>query len=212
MSKSAPIFMQIFKEEYVLKKEDLIAKGLSEEQAKAVLELYNEEIKAYVPKADLDNANSENAALKSTIKDRDKQLKEIEKNVGDNEELKNQIAKLKKDNAEAAEKHNAEMRNLKIDNAVETALIKSRTKTTKAVRALLDMDKIDLDKEGNVTGITEQLKALVEGEATKYLFESSTPTLKGTQLGYGVDDTPDTSKMNYTELCAYMEANPGAEI
>lgn len=195
-----------------MKKEDLIAKGLTEEQAKAVLELYNTEIKDYVPKADLDSANSENAVLKDIIKDRDNQLTAIKKSVGDNEELKKQIETLQNENKAAAQKHDAEMRQLKIDNAVETALITSRAKTSKAVRALIDMDKIDLDKEGNVTGINEQIKALVEGEDTRYLFENSTPALKGTQLGYGVDDTPDTSKMNYTELCAYMEANPDAKI
>lgn len=197
-----------------MKKEDLISKGLSEEQAKAVLDIYNAEIKEYVPKADLDNVNSENAALKSTIKDRDNQLTAIKKSVGDNEELKKQIETLQNENKAAAQKHNAEMRQLKIDNAVETALITSRAKTSKAVRALLDMDKIDLDKEGNVTGINEQLKALVEGEDTKYLFESGIPALKGTQLGYGTyDDKPkDIEDMNYTELCAYMEANPNAEI
>lgn len=195
-----------------MKKEDLIAKGLTEEQAKAVLELYDTEIKDYVPKTDLDSANRDNAALKDIIKDRDNQLTAIKKSAGDNEELKKQIETLQNENKAAAQKHSAEMRSLKIDNAIETALITSRAKTTKAVRALLDMDKIDLDKDGNVTGINEQLKALVEGDDTKYLFESSTPALKGTQLGYGVDDTPDTSKMNYTELCAYMEANPGVEI
>lgn len=195
-----------------MKKEDLIAKGLSEEQAKAVLELYDTEIKDYVPKSDLDSANRDNAALKDIIKDRDNQLTAIKKSTGDNEELKKQIETLQNENKAAAKKHDAEMRSLKIDNAVETALITSRAKTTKAVRALLDMDKIDLDKEGNVTGINEQLKALVDGEDTKYLFESSGPTLKGTQLGQGADDTPDTSKMNYTELCAYMEANPNANI
>lgn len=196
-----------------MKKEDLIAKGLSEEQAKAVLELYNTEIKDYVPKVDIDNANNEITALKDTINDRDKQLTDIKKSVGDNEELKKQIETLQNENKAAAEKHNAEMRSLKIDNAVETALISSRAKTSKAVRALLDMDKIDLDKEGNVTGINEQLKALVEGEDTKYLFESAAPVLKGTQLGHGADDVPkDPNEMNYTELCAYMEANPDAQI
>lgn len=195
-----------------MKKEDLISKGLSEEQAKAVLELYNTEIKDYVPKADFDSANSEIAALKGTVNDRDKQLSALKKAVGDNEELKKQIETLQNENKDAAEKHNAEMRSLKIDNAVETALITSKAKTSKAVRALLDMDKIDIDKDGNVTGIDEQLKTLIEGEDTKYLFESA-PTFKGTQLGYGIDDKPkDVNDMNYTELCAYMESHPDVQI
>lgn len=196
-----------------MKKEDLIAKGLTEEQAKVVLELYDTEIKDYVPKVDFDNDNSEINTLKSTIKDRDKQIEEIKEKAGDNEELKNQITTLQNDNKAAAEKYKSEIEALKISNAVDMALTNAGAKTLKACKALLDMDSIKLDKDGKVTGLNEQIKAISEADDTKYLFDSGTPALRGTQLGHGTDDTEvDTSKMNYTELCAYLEANPDAKI
>lgn len=195
-----------------MKKELLIENGLTDEQAEAVLEIYNTEIKGYVPKADYDTAKGQIDTLEKTVKDRDKQLKDIGKNVGDNEELKNQITKLQNDNKTAAEKYKAEIEQLKINSAVDMALTKAGAKTLKACKALLDNDNIKLDNEGNITGLDEQIKSLSEAEDTKYLF--NTETFKGARVGNSsLDPEPaDTSKMNYTELCAYMEKNPDAQI
>lgn len=196
-----------------MKKEDLIAKGLSEEQAKAVLEIYDEKIKDYVPKIELDNANSEIASLKDTVKERDKQLKQIKENAGDNEDLKKQIEKLEADNKTAAENYKAEIKQLKINAAVDMALTKSGAKTMKAVKALLDMNNIKIDGEGNVTGVDEQVKSLAESEDTKYLF--NTEPFKGANIGNS-DNVPAGGKkiedMTYTEMEAYFAANPGAKI
>lgn len=195
-----------------MKKELLIEKGLTDEQAEAVLKIYNEVIKDYVPKTDYDTVKGQIDTLEKTVKDRDKQLKDIGKNVGDNEELKNQIIKLQNDNKTAAEKYKAEIEQLKINSAVDMALTKAGAKTLKACKALLDNNNIKLDNEGNITGLDEQIKSLSEAEDTKYLF--NTETFKGAKVGNSGNDTEpaDTSKMNYTELCAYMEKNPDAQI
>ena len=177
------------------------------------MELYDAEIKDYVPKIELDNANSEITALKDTVKDRDKQLKQIKENAGDNEELKKQIEKLQNDNKTAADNYKAEIEQLKINAAVDMALTKSGARTMKAVKAMIDMESIKIDEDGNVTGIDEQIKSLTEGEDTKYLF--NTEPFKGASVGTS-EGTPaggkSTAEMTYTELAAYMEANPGAEI
>lgn len=196
-----------------MKKELLIEKGLTEEQANAVLEIYNAVIKDYVLKADYDTVKGQIATLETTVKERDKQLKEIEKNVGDNEDLKNQIANLQNDNKKASEKYKAEIEQLKINSAVEMALTKAGAKTLKACKALLDNDNIKLDNDGNVIGIDEQIKNLSEAEDTKYLFNSDKPSFRGTQPGFGgTDDNVDTSKMTYSEMCAYMESHPDAQL
>lgn len=194
-----------------MKKELLIEKGLTDEQAEAVLKIYNEVIKDYVPKTDYDAAKGQIDTLEKTVKDRDKQLKDIGKNVGDNEELKNQIIKLQNDNKTAAEKYKAEIEQLKINSAVEMALTKAGAKTLKACKAMLDIDGIKLDKDGNITGLDEQIKTLTTGDDTKYLFDSN--KFVGAEIGGSENEPkPDTSKMNYTELCAYMDANPDAVI
>ena len=195
-----------------MKKEELIAKGLSEEQVKAVLDMYNTEIKDYVSKIELDNANSEITAVKDTVKERDKQLKQIKENAGDNEELKKQIEKLQNDNKTANEQYKAEVTQLKINSAVDMALTKAGAKTLKAVKALIDIDKINVDENGDVRGIEEQIKGLCEGVDTKYLFNSE--AFKGVSVGSSGQEpeAADISKMSYSEMCAYLEKNPDANI
>lgn len=110
----------------------------------------------------------------------------------------------------------AKIKQIQIDSAVTTALTGAKAKNLKAVRALLDLDKAELDGE-TVKGLAEQIKKLQDGEDTKFLFDSATPTKfkgvkppDGTDKKYPTDKKP--SEMTYTELCVYMEANPGAEI
>lgn len=179
-----------------LKKDDLIAIGLNESQAEEVLELFNTEInEGYVEKSLYDEVCNENTQLRL--------------GTDENQELKREIERLNIMNEEADKKHSEEMDAIKIDNAIERALLISRAKTGRAVKALLDMEKIGFDSEGNITGIDEQIEALVRDKDTAYLFESNIPTLKGTRLGYGADDTGvDTTNMNYEELCAYLDSNP----
>ncbi len=46
-----------------MKKEELIAKGLTEEQAKAVMDIYTEEMKGFIPKSRFDEVNTAKADL-----------------------------------------------------------------------------------------------------------------------------------------------------
>ena len=64
-----------------------------------------EKTKAKDLQTQLDTANN-------TIKERDKQLEDLKNSPDNPEELKKQIAYLQKDNKEAAEKHEKEMKDL----------------------------------------------------------------------------------------------------
>lgn len=164
-------------------------------------------------KADYDTVKAELDTANTTIAERDKQLKELRDSAKDNEDLTQKIAALEQKNKDGAAKHKEELNELKINTAVEKALVSYKAKTPKAVKAMLDMEKIKLDKDGNVIGIEEQVKAIAEAEDTKYLFDSVEPKLKGTQPGYGSDeDNPKTEEMTYSEMCAYLAANPDAQI
>ncbi len=164
-------------------------------------------------KADYDAIKAERDTANNTIAERDKQLKELRDSAKDNEELTQKIEDLEKANKDAAATHKAELDNLKINNAIDKALISFKAKTPKAVKAMLDMDVIKIDKDGNITGVDEQVKTLCEADDTKYLFESSIPKLKGTQPGHGADDDiQDTENMTYSEMCAYLDTNPDAKI
>ena len=193
-------------------KEELTTLGLTEEQAGKVLKQLE---KSHVPKTAFDELKAENDTLKQSVSDRDKQLETLKKSGGDSAELKKQIEELQKQNAEQIKAHAAELSRIKRENAVNTALAAAGAKNIKAVSALLDDSKIKLCDDGKLEGLDVQLKELQKTDG--YLFaekQQKPPIFKGFQPGASADGIPaaDTSKMTYSELAAYMAANPDAKI
>ena len=197
-----------------MKKEDLIAMGLTEEQAKKVMDSLDGN---FVTKTRFNEVNEENKTLKQSVADRDKQLEDLKKSSGDNAELKKQIETLQQQNAEQQKAHEAELKQLKLDNAIDTALTAAGAKNVKAVKPFIDTTKIKLGEDGKLTGLDEQLKEVQKTDG--YLFaekQQKQQTFKGFQPGASGEVKPgtevDTSKMTYSELAAYMAANPDVKI
>lgn len=196
-----------------MRKEDLIAMGLTEEQAKKVMGAIDGD---FVTKARFNEVNEENKTLKTSVADRDKQLETLKASAGDNEELKKQIIDLQKQNADQKKAHEEEMTQLRLDNAIDAALTAAGAKNAKTVKALIDMTKVKLGEDGKLSGWDDQLKAVQKSDG--YLFEAKQQgkqTFKGFQPGASGEVKPgtevDMSKMTYEELANYIENNPDAE-
>ncbi|MBD5103732.1 MAG: hypothetical protein HDT47_02585 [Ruminococcaceae bacterium] len=197
-----------------MNKEDLIVMGLSEEQAKKVMDSLDGN---YVTKARFNEVNEENKSLKQTVVDRDKQLEDLKKSSGDSAELKKQIEDLQQQNSVNKAAYEKEMAKLRLDNAVETALAAAGAKNVKAVRSLFDTDKLKLDDDGKVDGLEEQINAVKKSDP--YMFaekEVNTPVLRGFQPAASGDFMPngktDFSQMTYSEMTAYLAQNPDTKI
>lgn len=145
-------------------KEQLIALGLTEEQATKVVEGFGN----MIPKARFDELNEAKKKLDADLKERDKQLEELGKAAGMTEELKQQIQQLQTANQEAAEKHATEMKELTLTNAIKSAL-HNKVHDEALVAGLFDKEKLVIDGD-NVVGLDEQLKTLQESKA--FLFKS----------------------------------------
>lgn len=200
-----------------MKKEELVKLGLSEEDAEKAAKASEEELKGFVPKSRFDEVNEARKHAEESVKERDKQIDGLKASAGDAEKLKQEIEQLQQSNKEKDTNHALEIRKLKLDNAVDSALTAAKAKNVKAVRALLDLDKAELSEDGSVKGLAEQIKKLSEAEDSKFLFESSTtPKMKGAKTGEdGIDDNggkPDLSKMSYDEICQFLSENPDAQI
>ena len=89
------------------------------------------------------------------------------------------VDKLKKDASDWETKYNTDIAAVKLDSAVNMALVEAKAKNPKLAKAALDMSIIKLDGE-KLTGFTEQLDKLKESDA--YLFETGT---KGDPNGNG---------------------------
>lgn len=140
----------------------------------------------YVAKAKFDSAEASVKDLKKQVDDRDKQLKDLKKNVGDNEELKTKITELEAANKKTKEDYEEKLQKQTFDHALDGKLTSNKVKNPKAVKALLDLEKVSLDGE-NLIGLEEQLAALKESDS--YLFESEGDTGGGTNPG----DRKDTA-------------------
>lgn len=149
-----------------MKKEDLIALGLTEEQADSVISGFG----TMVPKSRLDDKIQEAKDYKSQLDARDKQLAELEPKAAGNDALLQQIQKLQDDNKKVQDDYETKLSEQSYNFALESALNGAKVKNAKAVKALLDNEKIKLD--GNdLVGLKEQLEALKTSDA--YLFEST---------------------------------------
>lgn len=197
-------------------KEKLLEWGLTEEQATKVMEGLNG---SFVTKARFNEVNTELTTAKNTIKERDTQLETLKKASGDTKALQDQITQLQADNKKKDTDHAAELKNLKISNAVELALTGAKAKNNTAVKALLVdfIGKAELAEDGTVKGLDDEVKKLVEGKDTAFLFDTKAPDkkFKGAKPGEKSDTPPagdDPSKMTYDELCQYLEAHPDAKL
>lgn len=152
-------------------KEKLTEWGLSEEQADKVMDGLNG---SFVTKARFNEVNEENKALRAQIADRDGQIEALKKSVGDNTELQSQIAALQEAISQKDAAHAGEIKSLKIGNAVDMALTNAKARNNTAVKALLAdfLAKAELDDGGTVKGLDEEIKKLVKGADTAFLFES----------------------------------------
>lgn len=139
-----------------MKKEDLTAKGLSEEQAAEVLKIYAEEMKGFIPKARFDELNETKKSLEGQIADRDKQLKDLKDNAGDNEALKKQIDDLQKANKAEKEKYDADILRMEKTAAIKDAL--AGATHPELLLSQFDLEKIQKNADGSFSGISEQLE------------------------------------------------------
>ena len=172
--------------------EQLKELGLDEEIAKKVLEAHKEAIKDnYVPIARFNEVNEEKKELKNQLKDRDKQLQELKVKAAGNEELTAKITELEELNKQTKEEYENKIAALRKETTIELALKDAKARNIKAVKALLDLDKVSLDGD-NLLGLEEQLEGLKESDP--YLFGED--KLSGREPKPPTDPVPNEYKKN----------------
>lgn len=130
-----------------------------------------------------------------SLKESTKDYNELSEKVKQLELEKNQLAT---DKAQLTIDLDNKVAEIQKAHAIEKSVRDAKAKNVKAVTALLDMEKITY-KDGELSGITEQLETLKGGEDTSFLFgESKLPTPTGTNINNPPAGTngsnPPTSK------------------
>lgn len=156
-----------------MKREDLTALKLSEDQVEGVMKLQN---------ADLDPLKSQVASLtqerdnfKGQVEDYGTQVKTLKKSLEGNEDAQNQIKSLQEQVKRTKADGEAQLTKSQKANAMGLALRDAGARDAKAILPFLDDEVIKLD-DGKLTGLEEQVKTL-KGDHD-YLFTPDKPETK----------------------------------
>jgi len=174
-----------------MKREALKKMGLTDEQVNSIMETNGHDIEA--AKGEVATTQQENETLKSQLATRDKDMKDLKKQVGDNEALTKQVSDLQTKYNDDTKNLTAQLTQTKLNGALDSALTSAKARNHKAVRGLLDMDKLVLDDNGVLTGLDDQLATLKKSDA--YLFDEGKQPHYDPQGGAGSNDNNATQDL-----------------
>lgn len=164
------------------------------------------------------------AQLNEGIKTRDKQLEDLKKSAGDNEELTKQIETLTQQNKDAKANYDKELAKVKLMAAVDAELTAAGSKNNTAVKAVLAEflagakivdGKVTATVGGESITLANKVEALKKDAATDFMF-GTVAKYEGWKPGDGVDGKSGSGKkpseMSYSELADYLAKNPDAKL
>lgn len=171
-----------------LTREELIAAGLTEAQADAVLTAHKEVLNGdYVPKHRFDEVNIELKNSKASLIERDTQIKELQKFEGTATELSTKVTELEKLNKEKDTQYSQQVAAERKRNAVKFQLLADdggKPHDTDMVLGLFNLENIVMDEAGKITaGYKEQSDSIRKERS--FLFEAKTPPTDPVASGGG---------------------------
>lgn len=164
-------------------REQLLAAGLTEEQATNILKLHKEAIDGnYVPKHRFDEVNTELKTTKEQVIERDKQITELKKFEGDSKALQEKISELEAANAAKDKEYKANLALERKKNAIKLALLEDengKPYDVDMVMGLFNLEQIVIDEAtGKISsGFKEQNDAIRKEKA--FLFSPKEDANKG---------------------------------
>lgn len=153
-------------------KEDFLKLGLTEEAAAAAAEASRKELEGFVPKEQAE-------VLQAQLTQRDADIAELKKTAG--EEWQEKFTALEDKYKKETETMAKQLADTAKNNAVDMAILKAGGRNAKAVKALLDMEKVTLKEDGTLEGL--DLDALKKSDS--YLFSEETTKIVGTDAQAG---------------------------
>lgn len=178
-----------------MKLEELIALGLTKEQAESVLAMGGRDLEA--AQAEKANAESQLAAANKTIE-------ALKKANGDNEALQGKIKEHEATISAMGEQHAKEVKDLTLDGAIKEAL--AGVKHGELLSSKIDRESLMIDKAGKVVGLDAQVAGLKETYQDFFATEDTpTGTVPNTN-GIGTPSKPTTSTNGFLSAIKEVQA------
>ena len=156
-----------------MKREYLKGLGLSDELIDQIMAEHGRTVNEM--KQSLESTKENYDQLQQQLTERDKQLDDLKKQAGENEDMKATIDRLKQQNDAEKQELLDRMNRQTLDFAVEKTLMENKVRVPRAaLMAVLESpDAIQLGKDGDVIGLSEQLDKAKE--AYPFMFDLETP-------------------------------------
>lgn len=208
---------------------EIIGEAYTEEMDAAACQAIG---KDFVARADFNAKNTRVKELEAQVgqleeaaKGHAKQLEELKKSAGDNEELTRKIGELEQQAKADRANYEKELVAVRLSSAVDAELTAAGAKNTVAVKAVLaDYLKDAKIVDGKVVAkvgdesitLAAKVEALKKDASTDFLFGSA-PKYEGWKPGESGDGRKPgegkmPSEMSYSELAAYLAENPDAKL
>ena len=162
-----------------MKKEDLKAQGLTDEQIAFVMQENGKDIKALQDenatlKTEKSQLENDKAVITKEKEDKEKAYTELQKNTISKEEYDKKIKEIEETSKKA---HDDYVLNQLLDAALEDAKVLKSENARSSVKGLLEMDKISVAKDQkSLIGIKEQLDTIKKTDG--YFFEKSSCSVR----------------------------------
>lgn len=165
----------------MLKKEELIALGLTEEQANKIVE----DQKDYIPRSRLKEESDTVAALNKQMAERDADIKKLQGDAGKGSDLEKKLTELQAQYKTDTDALGKQLADQKLDAALDAVLVKAKARDPLSVKAHIKREALKLKDDGSVEGL--DIEAL--SKEKPYLFEIETKSEEGTGFAGGSGDT-----------------------
>ena len=142
----------------------------------------------YVPKETFNEKVKKAKFLEEQINQRDEQIEQLKKDASTSKELKAKIEELQEKNEQTQTELQEKLRQQKLEAEIDKALLKNKARNPKAVKALLEMDKVEMTEEG-IKGLNEQLESIKEND--DYLFENEDKSNSKTAGDFNTNQNSD---------------------
>ncbi|MGX6988566.1 phage scaffolding protein [Leuconostoc fallax] len=156
-----------------MKREQLIKLGLSEDQVNGVMKIHGqdtESLKDAVALQDkVNELTTERDGFKAQIKQRDKDMAELKKMVGDNADYKEKYDELKSKYSDDTQNLQSSIDSLKLDTAIAQALTGSKARNNDDLMRFIDKSELKLNDKGEVEGLSNKIEAIQKDKP--YLFD-----------------------------------------
>lgn len=159
-----------------MKREELKEHGLNEEQINFVMAQNGKDVNAL--NEQINSLTSERDGLQGQIDERDKQLNTLKKSAKDNNELQSQIKQLQNENKTAKQNYQDQLAKQTKSFKIEGALRDAKAKNIKTVLPLIDTEKVSVNDDGTLNGLSEQLDNIKQDNGFLFGEENKTPRVE----------------------------------